>query len=308
MTITTFVIPRLAQAALVIVVVLTLVFVVTRVAGDPIRLLAPVDASPEDIELLREREGLDRPILVQYLDYLGDVARLDLGESFRTGRPALAEVRPRIWPTVQLGAAAILFSIAVGVPVGVVAAIKRGRPIDIVLRLVALIGQAAPNFWLGLILIILFAVKVQLFPTGGSGSLRHLVLPAVTLGSFSAAAVMRLTRSAMLEVLSSDYIRTARAKGLRERVIIVRHALRNSMLPVITVLGVQVGTVISGSIVIETVFAWPGMGRLMIQSINNADYPVVQLAVMVVAFTIVLANLLVDISYSWLDPRVKGGA
>lgn len=303
-----FLVQRFAQAALVVLIVLTVVFFVTRVAGDPIRLLAPIDASQEDIEILRQQEGLDRPIVVQYLDYLSDVARLDLGDSFRTGRPALSEVKPRIWPTVQLGGAAIIFSLFVGVPIGVVAAVRRGQAIDFLLRLVALIGQAAPNFWLGLMLIVLFSVKVQIFPTGGSGSLTHLVLPAVTLGSFSAAAVMRLTRSTMLEVLSSDYVRTAKAKGLSGRVIVMRHALRNSLLPVVTVLGIQVGTVISGAIVVETVFSWPGMGRLMIQSINNADYPVVQIAVMIVAFTIVMANVLVDISYSYLDPRVKAGS
>jgi peptide/nickel transport system permease protein len=303
-----FLLPRLAQAAFVVVVVVTVVFFVTRVAGDPIKLLAPIDASPEQIAELRSREGLDRPILRQYVDYLGDIVRMELGNSFRTGRPAITEVRARVGYTVQLGLAAIGFSLLVGLPVGVLAAVYRGTFIDLLLRFVALIGQAAPNFWLGLILIIVFAVKLPVLPTGGSGSLKHLILPAVTLGSFSAAALTRLTRSTMLEVLSSDYIRTARSKGLKERVVIARHALRNSMLPVITVLGIQVGTIISGAIVVETVFAWPGMGRLMIQSINNADYPVVQIAVMLIAMTIAVVNLLVDISYSWLDPRVKAGS
>jgi peptide/nickel transport system permease protein len=303
-----YLLPRLAQTLFVVVVVVTVVFFVTRVAGDPIKLLAPIDASPEQIEELRRREGLNRPLLSQYVSYLGDITRMDLGDSFRTGRPAIDEVRARVGYTLQLGAAAIIFSLLVGLPVGVLAAMNRGTVIDLLLRFVALIGQAAPNFWLGLILIIVFAVKIPVLPTGGSGSLKHLVLPAVTLGAFSAAALTRLTRSTMLDVLSSDYIRTARAKGLKERGVIVHHALRNSLLPVITVLGIQVGAIISGAIVVETVFAWPGMGRLMIQSINNADYPVVQIAVMLIATAIAVANLLVDISYSWLDPRVKGGS
>jgi peptide/nickel transport system permease protein len=302
-----FLLPRLTQAALVVMVVVTVVFVVTRVAGDPIKLLAPIDASPEQIEELRRREGLDRPIWRQYVSYLGDIVRMDLGNSFRTGRPAITELRERVGYTVQLGVSAIAFSLLVGLPVGVLAAVYRGTFIDLLLRFIALFGQATPNFWLGLILITIFAVKFPILPTGGSGSFKYLIMPAITLGSFSAASLTRLTRSTMLEVLSSDYIRTARSKGLRERVIIVRHALRNSMLPVITVLGIQVGTIISGAIVVETVFAWPGMGRLMIQSINNADYPVVQLAVMLIAITIAVVNLVVDISYSYLDPRVKGG-
>jgi peptide/nickel transport system permease protein len=302
----TYLIQRLGQAVLVVWIVLTIVFVVTRVTGDPVRLLAPADATPAQIDEMRAREGLDRPIVVQYANYLLDVARLQLGDSFRTGRPAVDEVRPRIWPTVQLGIVAMTFSLLIGVPVGVVAALNRGGIFDFVFRFLALIGQAAPNFWLGLTLILLFSVKLHIFPTGGSGSWDHLVLPAITLGSFSAAAITRLTRSAMIEVLSSDYIRTARAKGLRGRTVIIRHALRNGMLPVATVLGIQVGTVISGAIVVETVFSWPGMGRLMIQSINNSDYPVVQLTVLLIAATIVSANILVDLSYSRLDPRVRG--
>lgn len=301
-----FLVQRLLQAVFVVLAVVTIVFIVTRAAGDPVRLLAPIDATPEQINETRAREGLDRPIVVQYFSYLSDVLRFDMGDSFRTGRPAVDEVRPRLWPTIQLGGSAILFSLLVGIPVGVLAAMNRGNVLDYAFRLFALVGQAAPNFWLGLTLILLFSVKFTIFPTGGIGGWKNLVLPAITLGSFSAAAIARLMRSAMLDVLSSDYIRTARAKGLKQRTIIIRHALRNGMLPVITVLGIQVGSVISGAIVVETVFAWPGMGRLMIQSINNSDYPVVQVAVMLVAATIVAANIIVDVSYGYLDPRVRG--
>jgi peptide/nickel transport system permease protein len=305
-TFTEIVIPRLIHAMTVTFIVLTVVFFVTRVTSDPIRLMAPITATPEEIAHLRQQAGLNRPLPVQYVSYLADVARLRMGNSFRTGLPATHEVRSRLWPTIELGVAALAISLVFGIALGALAAFQRGKPLDILLRLFALLGQAMPNFWLGLVLIIIFSVKLKWLPTGGSGSVQHLILPAITLAAFSLAAITRLMRSTMIDVLSSDFIRTARAKGLGEYTILIRHALRNGLLPVVTVIGIQVGALISGAIVIETVFSWPGMGRLIIQSINNADYPVIQLIIILISFAIVFANAAVDISYAWLDPRVTG--
>lgn len=297
-------IAQLSQAVLVVLAVVTIVFVVSRASGDPITYLAPYNATPSQIQEIKGSLGLNDPLYQQYGRFIWGVVRLDFGRSFRTSQPATREVGSRIGRTLELGLAAILFSLAVGVPLGVVAAVWRGTPLDIVARLLALLGQATPNFWLGLMLIFLFAVRFKWLPTGGPGGLDHLVLPMVTLGALSAAAVMRLTRSGMLDVLGADFIRTARAKGLSERVVVLRHALRHAVMPVVTLLGIQVGRVIAGSVVVETVFAWPGVGRLSITSIQGHDYPVVQAAVLVIATTIVLANLLVDVSYHLLDPRI----
>jgi peptide/nickel transport system permease protein len=296
---------RLVQSLIVVLVVVTVVFIVTRATGDPITLLAPIDATQADIERIQRAEGLKDPLYQQYVRFLWHAAHLDLGTSFRTRQPASEEVARRLGPTLQLGAAAIAISLLIGIPVGVLSAVRRGSVFDLLARLLALLGQALPNFWLGLMLILLFAVRLNWLPTGGTGGIRHLILPAFTLGAASGAAVVRLTRSGMLEVMSSDFIRTARAKGLRERVIIGRHAMRLALFPVITILGLQVGQVIAGAIIVETVFAWPGIGRLMIQSINSSDYPVVQAGVLYIASAIVLANALVDVCYGVLDPRIR---
>ena len=299
---------RLIQSVLVVFVVVSIVFVVGRVAGDPISYLAPPNSTAEEIADLKKAEGLDKPLARQYLDFVWAATRLDLGKSYRTGQPAVTEVRLRLSKTLELGAAALFFALGVGIPLGVLSALTRGTAIDVLARLVALVGQAVPNFWLGLMLILFFGVRLGWLPTGGPGGLRHLVLPAVTLGALSASAVMRLTRSGMLDVLASDFIRTARAKGLAERTVIIRHALRHALVPVVTLLGLLVGRLISGAIVVETVFAWPGLGRLMIGSIQSFDYPVVQVGVIFIASAIVLTNMVVDLSYQLIDPRIRFGA
>lgn len=296
---------RLGQSLLVVLVVVSVVFVVTRATGDPITLLAPIDASQADIERIQRAEGLKDPLYRQYVRFLWHAAQLDMGISFRTRQPAVTEVGRRLGPTLQLGLSAIAVSLLIGIPVGVLSAVRRGTVLDLLARLLALLGQAIPNFWLGLMLILFFAVRLGWLPTGGTGGPRHLILPALTLGAASCAAVVRLTRSGMLEVLGSDFIRTARAKGLKGSTVITRHALRHALFPVLTILGIQVGQVIAGAIVVETVFSWPGIGRLMIQSINSADYPVVQVGVIYIASAIVVANALVDICYSVLDPRIR---
>lgn len=299
---------RLVQSVFVVFVVVSIVFFVSRVAGDPISYLAPPNATDAEIAALKRAEGLDRPIYRQYAEFVWDAARLDLGKSYRTGQPAVVEVRARLPKTAQLAAGALGFALLFGIPLGLTSALKRGSPIDIVVRMLALVGQAVPNFWLGLMLILFFSVRLGWLPTGGTGGIDHLVLPSITLGALSAAAVMRLTRSGMLDVLGSDFVRTARAKGLSERVVILRHALRHALVPVVTLLGLLMGRLIAGAIVVETVFAWPGLGRLMINSIQSFDYPVVQLGVIFIASAIVLTNMLVDLSYQLIDPRIRTGA
>jgi len=295
---------QLAQAVLVVYVVVTIVFVASRLSGDPITYMAPYNATPGQIAEIKRSVGLNDPLYRQYGRFLWGVVRLDLGRSFRTSQPAIHEVGIRLGRTLELGLAAIVFSLLVGVPLGVVAAVSRGSPLDLLARLLALLGQATPNFWLGLMLIFLFAVRLKWLPTGGPGGLNHLVLPTITLGALGAASIMRLTRSGLLDVLGSDFVRTARAKGLTERMVIFRHTLRHALLPVLTLLGIQVGRVIAGAIVVETVFAWPGIGRLSITAIQGHDYPVVQACVLVIATTIVVANLVVDFSYRFVDPRI----
>ena len=298
---------RLLASILVLFTVLTLVFFMSRAIGDPAFLLADITATSEGIEEIKERLGLNDPIMERYGRFLWNAVQLDFGVSHRSAQPAMDDVGRRIGNTLQLAAAALIFAVGVGVPIGVLAAIKRGSAIDLIGRLFALIGQATPSFWQGLLLIFLFSVELGLLPTGGKGDFRSLIMPAVTLGSFFAAGMVRLTRSAMLEVLDSDYIRTARAKGLRELTVIRRHALRNALFPVITILGLYVGDLIAGSIIIETVFAWPGVGFLIWSSIRGADFPVVQAAVVVTATWVIIANVIVDFSYTYLDPRVREG-
>jgi peptide/nickel transport system permease protein len=296
---------RLVQSAIVVFAVTTVVFFVARVAGDPISYLAPLTATNEEIERIKDSYGLNDPWYEQYGRFLADTARLDMGKSFRTGQPALAEVRSRVGNTLKLGVAALVFSLLLAIPLGVLSAITRGSPLDLFARLLALLGQATPSFWLGLMLIFVFSVQLGWLPTGGTGGPEHLILPAVTLGAVTAAATMRLTRSGMLDVLGTDFIRTARAKGLHERTVILRHALRHALLPVVTLLGLQVGRLIAGAVVVETVFGWPGVGRLVISSIQSRDYPVVQCAVILIAGSIVLVNVLVDLSYRLIDPRIQ---
>ena len=301
---------RLIASILVLWVVLTLVFFMSRAIGDPASLLAGADltATRESIEQIKERLGLNDPLMERYGRFLWNAVQLDFGVSLRSAQPAMDDVTSRIGNTLQLAGAALIFAIGVGVPIGVLAAIKRGSAIDLIGRLFALIGQATPSFWQGLMLIFLFSAELHLLPSQSKGDFRNLIMPAITLGSFFAAGMVRLTRSAMLEVLDSDYIRTARAKGLREFTVIRRHALRNALFPVITILGLYVGDLIAGSIIIETVFAWPGVGLLIWASIRGADFPVVQAAVVVTASWVIIANLIVDLSYTYLDPRVRQAA
>lgn len=296
---------RSAQSALTIFLVVLVVFAIARVAGDPVTLLVGFDFSAEDIEQLQTELGLNDPLPVQFVHYLGDALRGDFGESFRTNQPAMEEVLRRVPASAQLAMFSLAISLAISIPLGVLAAITRGSLIDVGARFIALIGQAAPNFWVGLTLIFLFSVRFDFFPTGGRGGLDHMILPAVTLGTSAAASITRLTRSAMLDVLNRDYVTMARAKGVPERLVIMKHAFRNAMIPIVTILGLRLGTLIAGSVIVETIFAWPGVGRLIIQAIQVSDFPVVQAAVLLIATTVVFANFLTDIVYMFVDPRIR---
>ena len=299
---------RLLQAFFVVFVVVSIVFFVSRAVGSPETFLLPFDATNADIEVLRENLGLNDPMIIQYGKFLWELLQLDFGNSFRGGGISTIEsIGDRSVNTFKLGLAALVFAIGASVPLGIIAALRRGKPVDWLARLLAVIGQATPSFWLGLMMIFFFAVRLGWFPTGGATGFKSLILPAISLGLLEMAAIMRLTRSGMIEVMDTDFIRTARAKGLNERVVIVRHAVRHALLPVVTVLGIGVGRLIAGSVIIEVVFAWPGIGRLIIDSIQQNDFPMVQTAIIVLAASISLANVLVDVSYRVIDPRIRAG-
>ena len=300
---------RLFQAFFVVFLVVTIVFFISRVVGDPTSYLLPVDASNEEVERVRENLGLNDSAIVQYGRYLWELAQLDFGESFRGGGTStIGAIGDRSVNTLKLGAAGLIFALGLSIPLGIIAALNRGKLVDWIARFLAVIGQATPSFWLGLMMIFFFAVELGWFPTGGSTGFKSLILPAISIGLLEMAAIMRLTRSGMIEVMDTDFIRTARAKGLNERVVILRHAVRHALLPVVTVLGIGLGRLIAGSVIIEVVFAWPGIGRLIIDSIFQSDFPMVQTAIIVLAATISLANVLVDVSYRLIDPRIRAGS
>ena len=296
---------RLIQTILVMWVVVSIVFVVSRIVGNPEVSLLPIDATNEELEQARERLGLNEPIYTQYWIFLKGAVQLDFGFSYIRLGEAIDIVGDKVLGTVRLTAAGLVFALALGLPLGILAALRRGTVLDWLARVVAVIGQATPSFWLGLMLIFFLATRVDWFPTAGAEGFRSLVLPAVALGLASAAGFMRLTRSGMIDVMNTDFIRTARAKGLSERAVIFRHGLRHALLPVTTIFGIELGRLIAGSVIIELVFSWPGIGRLMIDSIFRSDYPVVQAGVLVIAGSIALGNLVVDLSYRYIDPRIR---
>jgi ABC-type dipeptide/oligopeptide/nickel transport system permease component len=297
---------RLAAGVPALLVVTVVVFAVVRlIPGDPARILAGDFATEEVVRELRARWQLDRPLPVQYLAYLGGLVRGDLGRSTATSLPVAGELVERFGRTLQLATAAILVAGVVGGLAGVVGAIRRNTVVDYAATVLALAGVSTPIFWSGLILILLFAVQLPWLPAGGTGSLAHLVLPALSLGLFGAGVIARQTRSSMLETLGEEFVRTARAKGLPERRVVYKHALKNALIPVVTVLGDQFGRLLGGAILTETVFSWPGMGRYLIEAIGMRDYPVIQGIILVFAVSFLVINLVVDVSYGLLDPRVR---
>jgi peptide/nickel transport system permease protein len=293
------------QSLLVLLGVSFVVFGILFLTGDPALVLLPPDASIEDIATFRRVNGFDKPFLVQYGRFLYGAFRGDFGESIRHGEPAFDLVMERMPATFELAGAALLIALCLAIPAGIISAVRRNTIIDYISTVVALLGQSMPTFWLGIMLILLFSVQLNLLPSSGRGGWANMLLPAVTLGLFTTARITRLTRSGMLEVLSQDYIRTARAKGVANPPVVWKHALKNAAIPIVTIVGIELGTLLGGSVITETIFAWPGVGRLSVQAIYNRDYPVVQAAVFALAATFVLVNLFVDLLYTLLDPRIR---
>jgi peptide/nickel transport system permease protein len=295
---------RLAQAVLVLWVVVTVVFLLSRASGNIAELMAPPDAPPETVQQIKANLGLDKPLIVQYGRYLGDLVQGDLGQSFAYRAPVSELIGEALPKTFQLGVVAFAFAIIFGIPIGVLSATKPGGLFDQIGKGVALAGQSVPNFWLGILLVLFFAVRLGWLPAFGYGSWKNLVLPAIALGWYPLASLARLTRSAVIEVLNKDHTLFQRAKGVSLANALV-HTMRNASLPIVTLAGIQLGFLFSGAVVIETLFAWPGVGQLAIQGINSRDYPIVQGVVVVNTLLFVFLLLLVDLSYGLLDPRVR---
>ena len=295
----------LAHLLVVTLGAVSLVFVALRITGDPALMIAPPNATEDDLAAIRRDLGLDRPPLVQYLDFLRKLTRGDLGESLRYRRPALELISERAAATLELAGAAQGLALLVAIPLGVLAAVRRSTWVDTLVTMLATAGQSMPYFWLGLMAMVLFGVQLGWLPTSGRGSLSHLIMPAVTLSSYSLASLTRLVRSSVVEVTRADYVRTARAKGLGGGAVLFKHTLKNALIPVVTLLGLQVGGLLSGAVIVETVFAWPGIGRLTIEAIHTRDYPLVQAGVLIMALLFVVPNQAVDVGYRWLDPRLR---
>lgn len=302
-----FIARRLIMLIPVLIGVSIISFLILHLApGDPAELLAGEEATEEDIMMVRHELGLDKPLWMQYFMFLKGIAMGDL-KSLKFSMPVMDVIRPRLFNTLELSLASIFIAIVVGIFAGVMSAIHRYTWIDYLSTVGALLGVSMPVFWWGLILILVFSVNLGILPSGGMGGIRHLILPAIVLGTASTAIIARMTRSSMLDVLKQDYINTARAKGLLEKVIIYRHALRNALIPTVTVVGLQFGYMLAGAVLTETVFSWPGVGRLLVEAILFRDFPVVQSALLIVAIMFVLVNLIVDILYAFLDPRIRHG-
>jgi len=301
-----FLLRRLALTLPVVWIVVTLVFALIHlVPGDPVAQMLGEGAPAPEIQRLRHDLGLDRPILEQYRTYLVGLVKGDLGVSFRNQQPVTRAIATRYPATLQLAVAAIVVSLLISIPTGVIAAVRRGRFSDSAIGVLSLFGVSVPNFVLGPLLILLFSIVLGLLPVSGRGTLAQLILPAATMGGALAAITTRMVRASMLEEIQQDYVRTARAKGLPERAVLYRHALRNGLLPVITILGLQAGALLSGAIITETVFAWPGLGRLTVQAINARDYPLLQGCILTISLSYILINLLTDVVYSAIDPRIR---
>jgi peptide/nickel transport system permease protein len=303
-----YVLRQLIQLAVVVLGISMLVFAILHVIGDPVLLLLPQNAGKEEYERYHKLLGLDKPIHVQYWKFASRAVQGDFGKSWYTDTPAFKLVLERMPPTLYLTTAGLVMALLIALPLGILAALKRHSFIDNACTMLAVAGQAMPIFWLGIMLIIIFAVRLKALPASGYGTWEHFLMPAFTLGAFLAPITMRLVRSGVIEILNMEYIRTARAKGFAEPTVIVKHAFRNACIPVITVLGLQFGQLLGGAIVTETVFAWPGVATLTVDSIRNQDFPVVQCAVVLLALIIVVVNFIVDMVVGLLDPRIRLGA
>jgi len=301
-----YLVKRLAYSLFVIWGAVTIVFVVVRmIPGDPAQLMVGAEGTRADVEALRHRFGLDQPLPVQYVRYLGQAAQLKFGDSLRLEVPAAEAVSQRLPATALLAATAMVFGVGISLPLGIFAAMHRQSILDRAVSVVSLLGQSVPNFWLGIMFILIFARGLRWFPSAGTGGVDHLVLPAATLALLLVGVLTRLVRSGLLDVLDEEYIRSAYAKGLTLRRVINRHVLPNMLIPVVTVVGLQLGSLLAGAVIIETVFGWAGVGRLLVDAISNRDYPIVQVAILFITTGFILVNLLVDLSYAYLDPRIR---
>lgn len=296
---------RLGNALIVVLCVATIVFFLSRVTGDPLAIMLPPNATAEQEAQLRASLGLDLPLWQQFGTYLAGLLRGDMGNSLFFKVPAIEIILEKLPATALLAAGAITFALLVAVPSGILAALNRGKPADTLTMSAIIVAQCTPAFWLGILLILVFSVNLRLLPASGWGTWAHLVLPSITLGVYSTAIISRLLRSSLIDALAEDFIRTARSKGLNSRQVVMRHGLRNAAMPVVTVVGLQIGYMLGGAILTETVFSWPGLGQLTIQAINNRDFPLVQAVVLFFSVIFVVINLLVDLAYAALDPRVR---
>jgi peptide/nickel transport system permease protein len=305
---TRYILGRLLQAVPVVLGVATMLFLLLRMSGDPAIVMAGGEsASPQVIAAVKLKFGLDRPLYEQYWLFVSQLAVLDFGESYSWHQPALSLVISRMPTTLLLTGSSFIASFVIGVPLGLIAALRRDTFLARFAMLFAFIGQSMPSFWLGILLILLFSVQLHWLPSFGSGDFRNLIMPVITISGFSIARNARLVRSGLLEVMSEDYIRTARSKGNDERIVVMRHAFKNMLIPVVTVSGLQLGFLVGGAVLAETIFAYPGVGSLLVQSVGTRDYPVVQATVFIIAVAVVLSSLAVDILYTYLDPRIRYG-
>jgi len=300
-----YILRRVYQAGIVFLVVSGIVFSILHISGDPIALLMPPDAPPTEVEAMRQNLGLDRPLVIQYGLFLKNAAQGNLGVSYHHGQPALKLVLERLPASLELVVTTIVISLILAVPIGVVAASRRGTLVDRVSLLGSLIGISAPPFWIGIAFILIFSVELQWLPSSGRGTWTHLILPATSLALYRLALFIRLVRAGMLDVMTMDFIRTARSKGVSEKAVVYKHALKNTLIPFVTIAGMQMGSLLAGAIVTEKVFAWPGMGRLFLEAIGVMDFPVIIAWALVTATIFLSVNLAVDIIYVWLDPRIR---
>ncbi|WP_427181356.1 ABC transporter permease [Paenibacillus sp. TC-CSREp1] len=300
-----YIVRSLLQIVPVLFIITMIVFILVHVTGDPVAMMLPDTATAEDRQVLRTALGLDQPLYVQYSIFVSNLLRGDFGDSFRYGQSALPIVLERLPASFELAAASMVVACCISIPLGIWSAVKRNSFMDLLISGISVLGKAMPNFWVGIMLILLVSVKLEWTPVSGRGGFSHLILPALTLGTGIAAEMTRMIRSSFLEIIGQDYIRTARSKGLREIIVLGKHALRNALIPVVTISGLQLTNLVSGSLVTETVFSWPGMGLLIVQAINTHDMAIIQAAVFIIAFIVILINLLTDIVYKLLDPRIK---
>ena len=300
-----FLIKRVIDSIPVLIGVAVIAFLLVHLSGDPVLLMLPADTPPEQVEQFRHRMGYDRPVLQQFAEFSLNLLTFNLGTSIRYQEPVTRLILERFWATLKLALASLVVAVLLGIPGGIISAVHRGSTKDHFVSLFVFFGQAVPPFWLGLMMILVFAVGFKVLPSSGMGTWKHLIMPAATVGLYFVASIARLTRSGILDIMGSDYIRTARAKGLSEKVVIYKHALRNCLIPVVTMTGLQFGALLGGAVVTETIFAWPGIGRLMIQALYNRDYPLVQGTMIFFALIFLVVNILVDILYSWIDPRIR---